>query len=91
MDDLGVFPMVQINPGGGDSVLILLRHQGYGRKLIGAAEQWIRKLGIQRSVITSQKQVVGFYESLGYTARPEINSADGVYISSAICAGEISG
>ncbi|AIQ31834.1 hypothetical protein P40081_29620 [Paenibacillus sp. FSL P4-0081] len=41
-------PHVQINPGGGGSLLILLRHQGYGRKLIGAAGQWIRKLGIQR-------------------------------------------
>lgn len=48
------------------------QHQGYGRKLIGAAEQWIRELGIQRIVITSQQQAVGFYESLGYTARPEI-------------------
>ncbi|WNS43678.1 GNAT family N-acetyltransferase [Paenibacillus sp. MMS20-IR301] len=48
------------------------QHKGYGRILIGAAEDWIRELGIQRIVITSQQQAVGFYESLGYTARPEI-------------------
>lgn len=48
------------------------QHKGYGRILIEAAENWIRELGLHKIVITSQQQAVGFYESLGYTARPEI-------------------
>jgi GNAT superfamily N-acetyltransferase len=48
------------------------QHKGYGRILIEAAESWISELGIYRIVITSQQQAVGFYESLGYTAKPEI-------------------
>lgn len=48
------------------------QHKGYGRILIEAAESWIRELGIRKIVITSQRQAVGFYESLGYTAKPEI-------------------
>ncbi|MFC3747815.1 GNAT family N-acetyltransferase [Paenibacillus sp. GCM10012306] len=46
--------------------------KGYGRLLIEAAESWIRELEFQRIVITSQQQAVGFYESLGYIAKPEI-------------------
>lgn len=48
------------------------QYKGYGRILIEAAESWIRELGIRKIVITSQRQAVGFYESLGYTAKPEI-------------------
>ncbi|MEK5027561.1 GNAT family N-acetyltransferase [Paenibacillus sp. FSL M7-1046] len=48
------------------------QNKGYGRILIEAAENWIRELGIHKIVITSQQQAVGFYESLGYIARPEI-------------------
>lgn len=48
------------------------QHKGYGRLLIEAAEKWISELGFRRIVITSQRTAVGFYESLGYTARPEI-------------------
>lgn len=48
------------------------QNKGYGRILIVAAEQWIKELGFRKIVITSQKQAVGFYESLGYIAKPEI-------------------
>ncbi|WP_042197083.1 GNAT family N-acetyltransferase [Paenibacillus camerounensis] len=48
------------------------QQKGYGRILIEAAESWISELGIHKIVITSQQKAVGFYESLGYTARPDI-------------------
>ncbi|AIQ54015.1 GNAT family N-acetyltransferase [Paenibacillus sp. FSL R7-0331] len=48
------------------------QHKGYGRILIEAAERWISELGIHKIVITSQQRALGFYESLGYTARPDI-------------------
>ncbi|WP_019911629.1 GNAT family N-acetyltransferase [Paenibacillus sp. HW567] len=54
------------------------QHRGYGRSLIEAAEKWIRELEFRKIVITSQQQAVGFYESLGYTAKPEIVIASSI-------------
>jgi predicted GNAT family N-acyltransferase len=48
------------------------QNKGYGRILIEAAEKWIKELDFRKIVITSQKHDVGFYESLGYIAKPEI-------------------
>ncbi|MBY0011851.1 GNAT family N-acetyltransferase [Paenibacillus typhae] len=48
------------------------QQKGYGRLLIEAAESWISELGIRKIVITSQQRALGFYESLGYTARPDV-------------------
>jgi predicted GNAT family N-acyltransferase len=48
------------------------QNKGFGRILIEAAEEWISELGSHKIVITSQEQAVGFYESLGYIAKPEI-------------------
>lgn len=48
------------------------RGQGVGRQLIEAAENWARELGIQKVIITSQVQAVGFYESLDYKVNPDI-------------------
>ncbi|GGH23371.1 GNAT family N-acetyltransferase [Paenibacillus segetis] len=50
-----------------------LQNKGYGRIVIEAAEKWITEIGRHpKIVITSQQQAVGFYESLGYIAKPEI-------------------
>lgn len=54
------------------------QNRGYGRILIEAAESWIRELEFRKIVITSQRQAVGFYESLGYTAKPEIVIASSI-------------
>ncbi|AZS15861.1 GNAT family N-acetyltransferase [Paenibacillus lutimineralis] len=54
------------------AVIPEFQNKGYGRLVIEAAENWIRELGFSKIVITSQQQAVGFYESLGYIARPEI-------------------
>lgn len=44
------------------------RGQGIGRKLIEAAEAWAKEHGTKKTIITSQTQAVGFYESLNYVA-----------------------
>ncbi|NWL86652.1 MULTISPECIES: GNAT family N-acetyltransferase [unclassified Paenibacillus] len=54
------------------AVIPELQNKGCGRLVIEAAERWIRELGYRKIVITSQQQAVGFYESLGYAARPDI-------------------
>jgi predicted GNAT family N-acyltransferase len=54
------------------AVIPEFQNKGYGKLVIEAAEDWIRELGFRKIVITSQQQAVGFYESLGYIARPEI-------------------
>lgn len=50
------------------AVLEEYRKKGVGRKLIRAAEEWLAELGIDRVVITSRDEAVGFYEALGYQA-----------------------
>lgn len=44
------------------------RKKGVGRQLIEAAEGWAAEFGAEKIIITSQKQAVGFYEAIGYTA-----------------------
>ena len=45
------------------------RHQGIGRMLMTAAEQWLREAGavkVQLMVRHENAPVIGFYESVGY-------------------------
>ncbi len=52
-----------------------LRGMGIGRKLVEAAEDWLRQHGvpkIQLLVRESNTQVVSFYERLGYEETPRI-------------------
>lgn len=48
------------------------QHQGFGKVAIEGAEAWIRELGYQKIVITSQEKAVGFYQRLNYEVKPEI-------------------
>lgn len=45
--------------------------EGYGRQLIGLAEDWLREHGIHHIVINSQDRAAGFYSKLGYKVSPE--------------------
>ena len=49
-------------------VLPQYRGKGVGRRLIIDTENWFRELGINKVIITSRDEAVGFYESLGYKA-----------------------
>lgn len=49
-------------------VLEQYRGKGIGKRLIEATEEWLKDLGIKKVIITSRDVVVGFYESLQYTA-----------------------
>ncbi|MDD7389855.1 MAG: GNAT family N-acetyltransferase [Lachnospiraceae bacterium] len=49
-------------------VLEEYRGKGVGRQVITAAEEWLRENGVQKIIITSREEAVGFYEKLGYTA-----------------------
>lgn len=49
------------------------RGQGAGRLGISEAESWARELGYSHIVITSRREVTGFYESLGYVVREDMN------------------
>lgn len=45
------------------------RHNGYGRAIMGAAEQWLRARGIEKlqlMVRADNTEVHAFYQSLGY-------------------------
>ena len=45
------------------------RHQGYGRVMMDAAEDWLRRRGIEKLqllVRADNRQVKDFYQSLGY-------------------------
>lgn len=44
------------------------RKCGAGRIAITEAEKWIKEKGINKIVITSRDEAVGFYEKLGYKA-----------------------
>ncbi|MDO4460310.1 MAG: GNAT family N-acetyltransferase [Clostridia bacterium] len=46
---------------------------GYGRKMISAAEEWIKEKGISHIVISSQDRARGFYEKCGYTYNPDVS------------------
>ena len=48
-------------------VLPEYRSQGLGRRVMSEAENWIRDLGYNVSVIESRDVAVGFYRKLGYT------------------------
>lgn len=52
------------------AVLPELQGQGWGRKLMGAAEAWLREQGapkVQLMVRSSNAAVMGFYSALGYS------------------------
>jgi ribosomal protein S18 acetylase RimI-like enzyme len=52
------------------------RHQGLGRALVRAAEQWLLQRGVvkaQLMVRETNAAVAGFYERLGYEPMPRIN------------------
>jgi len=54
------------------------RHQGYGRAIMTAAENWLRARGIQKlqlMVRADNVQVHAFYESLGYYDQPRVTFA----------------
>ncbi len=47
-----------------------LRHRGYGRVMMAAAEEWLRRRGIEKLqllVRADNSQVKGFYQALGYS------------------------
>jgi ribosomal protein S18 acetylase RimI-like enzyme len=51
------------------------RHKGYGRVIMGAAEDWLRTRGItklQLMVRADNSQVQAFYQSLGYLEQERI-------------------
>ena len=48
-------------------VLPEYRSQGLGKRVMSEAENWIRDLGYNVSVIESRDVAVGFYRKLGYT------------------------
>jgi len=51
------------------------RHKGYGRVIMDAAEQWLRRRGIEKlqlMVRPDNSQVQAFYQSLGYLEQERI-------------------
>ncbi|SIN59569.1 Ribosomal protein S18 acetylase RimI [Parasphingorhabdus marina DSM 22363] len=51
------------------------RRAGYGRKMMGAAEQWLRDrkaLKIQLMVREDNAQAIGFYQAIGYETQPVV-------------------
>ncbi|MBR6361197.1 MAG: GNAT family N-acetyltransferase [Clostridia bacterium] len=48
-------------------VLPEYRGKGLGRRVIAAAEDWLRELGFETAVVESRDVAVGFYEKSGYT------------------------
>jgi ribosomal protein S18 acetylase RimI-like enzyme len=51
------------------------RHKGYGRVIMGAAEDWLRRRGIEKMqlmVRPDNTQVQAFYQSLGYFEQQRI-------------------
>ena len=51
------------------------RHQGYGREIMAAAEDWLRQRGIEKlqlMVRPDNKQVQAFYDSLGYDEQERV-------------------
>lgn len=47
-------------------VLPEYRGQKLGAKVVLEAEKWIKELGYKQIIIDSRKEVIGFYEKLGY-------------------------
>ena len=49
-------------------VVVLPEYRGkkLGAKVVLEAEKWIKELGYKQIIIDSRKEVVGFYEKLGY-------------------------
>jgi ribosomal protein S18 acetylase RimI-like enzyme len=51
------------------------RHKGYGRTIMNAAEEWLRRHGIEKlqlMVRSDNDQVQTFYQSLGYAEQERI-------------------
>lgn len=48
-------------------VLEEYRNRGAGRLAVTEAENWLREDGIEKVIITSRDEAVGFYQALGYT------------------------
>ena len=51
------------------------RHQGYGRVMMDAAEDWLRRRGIEKLqllVRADNRQVKDFYQSLGYSEQERV-------------------
>lgn len=61
------------------AVLEEYRGKGIGKKAIEAAEAWLKEHGIQKIIITSRDEVVGFYETLGYKADYSRTEDSGVF------------
>lgn len=57
------------------------RKSGAGRLAITEAEKWIKEKGINKIVITSRDEAVGFYEKLGYKAdySIDLNRPDSIF------------
>ena len=49
-------------------VVVLPEYRGkkLGAKVVLEAEKWIKELGYKQIIIDSRKEVIGFYEKLGY-------------------------
>jgi ribosomal protein S18 acetylase RimI-like enzyme len=51
------------------------RHNGYGRLMMGAAEDWLREHGLEKLqllVRSDNSQVEDFYQSLGYSTQERV-------------------
>lgn len=53
------------------AVIPTYQGKGWGKKVIEAAEEWIKEAGYFKVVITSQLKAATFYEKLGYTIQPD--------------------
>lgn len=53
------------------AVLPERREEGWGTRLVAAAEREAREAGYERVVLDAQEQVVDFYEALGYAVESD--------------------
>lgn len=53
------------------AVIPTYQGKGWGRKVIEAAEEWIKEAGYTKAVITSQLKAASFYEKIGYIIQPD--------------------
>ena len=61
------------------AVVAEYRKKGIGRKVMEAAEEWLREQGIKQIIITSRVEALDFYEALGYTADYSTKEFNGVF------------
>lgn len=60
------------------AVIPVYQGKGWGKKVIEAAEEWLKEAGYFKAVITSQLKAASFYEKLGYTIQPNSQTAGAI-------------